>query len=724
MKTFRFVRTTINSKSPEFSNSDVRTKNFRGDIQALRAFAVLVVALNHLWPARLTGGFIGVDVFFVISGFLISTHLMKYTLDSQCRLNLLSFYARRIRRLLPAAFFVLAVSFIGVLIWVPLDQWKQNFTEIFTSSSYVQNLYLTARAVDYHAQGQSATVAQHYWSLSVEEQFYIVWPWILLGLAWIAKNRAKKVRAVTAIGMGIFVVVFFAFSVWYTASDFNRAYFFTPVRVWEFAAGGLIAAIAPWLSNKFAPLTRLIVALVGWTMMVCAALTFTGETFFPGYAAALPVVGAALVIVAGTGTTVLGLNYFTSLPPVRWLGDVSYSVYLWHWPLIVISPYILHTTLFWPHKLGIFALTLLLAGFSKPFLEDYWIHSRWFGERIRRAFIFMLCGIILLATAWVCGNRAVDQINSKEQARIKTALEADCVGPAALLLPSCSSHLYDYPIYTSMGDDTIYYTAPPSAEADESNVSNEAFLGKTTYDLRKDKIQPVQSEDRIVLVGDSHAQQWLWPMYEIAKANHKVLETYFMGGCAVFGAENTAQQQAYDEAAGKPCGAGAGMIVQQIAQSNPSVVVYSTYGKDEWLPGTGTQQEIYNVGLGRAWQTWLDAGVKHIYVIADVPYNEGVRDVSCFKTASNPAYDCRVDRKTALGNDPLPIAVDVAANSDISLIDFTDAYCDNNYCYAVVGGLPVYYDTTHLNREYALKLAPILADYLQLKAPSFSSGVS
>ena len=699
------------------------TKNFRGDIQALRAFAVVAVALNHLWPMRLTGGFIGVDVFFVISGFLISTHLMKSTLDSGHKLELLSFYARRIRRLLPAAFLVLVVSFIGVLIWVPFDQWKQNFTEIFTSSSYVQNLYLTARAVDYHAQGQSATVAQHYWSLSVEEQFYIVWPWLLLGLAWIAKKKAQRARAVTAIGMGVFVVVFFAFSIWYTASDFNRAYFFTPVRVWEFAAGGFIAAIVPWLSNILAPRpwSRLVLAVAGWAMMAYCTLTFTGETFFPGYAAALPVLGAGLVIAAGTGARVPGLDTITSLPPVRWLGDVSYSVYLWHWPLIVIAPYVLHTTLLWPHKLAIFALTLLLAGFSKPFIEDYWIHSRWFGARVRRAFIFMLCGIMLFGCTWAFGNRAVDRINAQEEARIQRALRADCVGPAALMMPECRSHLDDRPIYTSMGDNTIYYTAPPGEASNEANPSNEAFLGKTTYDLRTDTSQPVRSDDLIVLVGDSHAQQWLWPMYEIAKANHKVLETYFMGGCAVFEPEDIAQQDAYDQAAGKPCGAGAAMIVEQIAQSNPSVVVYTTYGKTEPLPGEGSQQQIYNAALDRTWATWLNAGVDHIYVIADVPYNEGVRDILCFQTAGNPARDCRVDRTTALGTDPLPGAVDAADSADISLIDFTDAYCDKDYCYAVVGGLPVYYDTTHLNREYALKLAPLLADHLQLKAPSSAS---
>lgn len=695
-------------------------RDFRADIQALRAFAVLVVVLNHLWPLRLTGGFVGVDVFFVISGFLISKHLMKSTLDADRKLDLVEFYARRIRRLLPAAFMVLFVSAIGVLYWMPADMWRQNFTEIFTSSAYVQNLYLTARAVDYHAAGQAATVAQHYWSLSVEEQFYVVWPWWLLGLAWLAGRLRRNARQVTAIGMAAFVLGFLAFSVWYTAADFNRAYFFTPVGVWEFAAGGFVAAIAPRLSgNWIRPWIRFVSAAIGWIAIALSSYFFTIETFFPGYMAAIPVFATALVIAAGTGGSVPVLGSIARFYPVRWLGDVSYSVYLWHWPLIVLAPYMLGGTLFWREKIGIFVASLVLAGVSKPFVEEVGIRSVWFGAKMRRAFILMVAGITTFAASWVGAVYFASGIAKEEQARLQALLAQECVGPAALLEERCSDHVNDPVISEILGEDAKYWTPPPGGYMEEIGFQNDRFYGKQVYDYRENPEAPVNSNELITLVGDSHADQWKWPVAEIAKLKGMRLEVMVADGTLLFAPENQEEINAQNQACEDTCGTSSSYISEEITRTKPRVLLYSARGRYE----QGQLKAISEVSsssisvLARTWDSWITDGVGKAFVIADVPSNvENGLDPFCWSRSDTPEIDCVTPRDVATADDPLPEAFKQVRSDGVALIDFADAFCSNTLCYQVVGGLPAYYDAGHMNRQYALRLTDRLADAIELSS--------
>ena len=215
----------------------------RTDVQALRAIAVGAVVLNHLWPNRLPGGYVGVDVFFVISGFLITSHLLKELLSTG-RVRLATFYARRVRRLLPAALLVLAVSAVAVWAFLPYTAWSRSAQEIAASAFYVENWALAARSVNYSALNDDATVAQHYWSLSVEEQFYLFWPLLLLGLYLVAVRGGRAAaRPRRAVAAGVLAVgaLSLVLSVVMTVRSPSEAYFVTPVRFWEFALGGLLA---------------------------------------------------------------------------------------------------------------------------------------------------------------------------------------------------------------------------------------------------------------------------------------------------------------------------------------------------------------------------------------------------------------------------------------------------------------------------------------------------
>src|SRR3954452_9452124 len=305
-------------------------REVRADIQALRALAVSLVVIYHLFPSRLTGGFIGVDTFFLISGFLITLHLIER--PPRGGRDLLAFWARRVRRLLPASLTVLAVTVVGAWAFLPASQWASTAVHARASALYVENWQLAADAVDYLAAENTPTAVQHFWSLSLEEQFYLGWPVLLLALT-VLVPAAHRIRGYWW-GLGAVVVLSLAYSVHLTASNPAAAYFVTWTRLWELGAGGRLArgasATRRWTQPH--PAIANAVAAAGWFLILAVAALYTSRTPFPGWQAAIPVLGAALVIAANSRMA------WHRVPGVQWLGDTSYSIYLWHWPLIVILP--------------------------------------------------------------------------------------------------------------------------------------------------------------------------------------------------------------------------------------------------------------------------------------------------------------------------------------------------------------------------------------------------
>src|SRR5699024_5044096 len=273
--------------------------SFRPELQGLRALAVGLVLLFHLWPNHVSGGFVGVDVFFVISGFLITGHLYK-ELSTTGTIKVTKFWARRIMRLLPLAFLVLVFSFLCLLLFLPETTWGMHTRQILSSLFYVENWALAADSVDYMAADNEPSLVQHYWSLSIEEQFYFVLPLILLGIFAFSKMIRNKetVQVNTRMAMCTALILVGLASLYITVTEAQsqavQAYFITPIRLWELTGGGLIALIArspilkPWILNVFS-----------WACVVqilIAAFVDCGGTPFPGYAALLAVLGAALFI--------------------------------------------------------------------------------------------------------------------------------------------------------------------------------------------------------------------------------------------------------------------------------------------------------------------------------------------------------------------------------------------------------------------------------------------
>jgi len=308
---------------------------FRPDLEGLRGIAILLVLLNHGGIPGAEAGFIGVDVFFVLSGFLI-TGLLVAERERTGRIRLGAFYARRARRILPAALVVLASTLLAAhLVLSPLDLPRVT-TDALAASLSVANIRFALDATDYFAPVAASPVL-HYWSLAVEEQFYLLWPVLLLVVARVQRPRVALMVLVSVILAGSFLL-----NLMVTASSGPWAYYSLPTRAWQLAAGGLLALAVPWLSRTPRP----IAALVGWlgVGLLGVGLVVIGPTTeYPGIASLLPTLGAASIIASGglagsPGRVVLALT------PLRWLGRISYSLYLWHWPILVLGPVALGLT--------------------------------------------------------------------------------------------------------------------------------------------------------------------------------------------------------------------------------------------------------------------------------------------------------------------------------------------------------------------------------------------
>ena len=336
-----------------------RKSEVRADIQALRAIAVGAVMVFHLWPNRLTGGYVGVDVFFVISGFLITSHLLG-EIDATGRLRPTRFWARRAKRLVPASMTVLLLTAVAVVTWVPKALWHQFLTEIMASTVQAQNWLLAHDSVDYLAANNSPSPVQHFWTLSAEEQFYIALPLLLLAAILLARVLRLGHRRVILTGLLLTVAGSLGYSIWLTATTPGVAYFSTFTRAWEFGVGALLA----YAGSSRRP--HLVMPWLGAVAIVAACFWFDSKTSFPGVAAALPVLGTAVVI-WGVSSSFSRLG---TVPPVALLGRVSYAAYLWHWPLIVLLPYVTHRSLGTVDKVSIIAATVLFAWLSTTFIED------------------------------------------------------------------------------------------------------------------------------------------------------------------------------------------------------------------------------------------------------------------------------------------------------------------------------------------------------------------
>jgi peptidoglycan/LPS O-acetylase OafA/YrhL len=661
-------------------------RQFLPEIQVLRAVAVTLVVLYHYWPGTLTGGYVGVDAFFVISGYLITSHLFREA-DRTGTVRLWAFYARRARRLLPASIFVLLFVAVGTFLLLPTDLWASTAHEVTASGFYVQNLWLASKAVTYSASNDVASPVQHYWSLSAEEQFYLVWPGLII-VSCVLARRWLRGHTTTTVGITLLLVTLgsFAVSVWATQTHRAAAYFITPTRAWEFGAGALVVL----LMRKWAPslaLARLL-RWLGLVALLASAWLFSSATSFPGYAAALPVIATAAVIVAGDTGRADPSGLVFRLRPVQWLGDVSYSVYLWHWPLFVFAPYVMRHNLRTPELVVLIALCLLIAGLSKRFVEDamgLWPRL----TRTSRATLWA-AGAAMLVIALVSGTQvyAAGARDSQTAALLADVAGSPCFGAAAMAnRAKCPQALTALPLAGITPADAPW--APQSGC--RGTGSNPSFL---TCFWGKGKPSRV-----VALIGDSHAEHWRGALQRIAKAKNWQIIEMFAGGCpATYASSVVFEGRARD---GGACRNWTIKATAQLRALAPDDIITTAYVQQNLFEPAGSGP----AGFEKVWRQWL--GFTRVTVLRDIPTTAGRSDPQCLAINAAEPQACANPRSKVLVDDDMMRAAR-AMSSEVNLVDLSDYFCDAARCYAVIGGASVYYDYDHMSMQFSDTLASAL----------------
>ena len=693
------------------------------EIQALRAVAVLLVVVYHVWPSRLPSGFVGVDVFFVISGFLITSHLLREIRQSG-RLDITAFWARRIRRLLPASVLVLIAC--AVLLWsVYPDVYRwPGMEQVAFAGFYALNWLLATNAVDYLHAGDSATLVQHFWSLSVEEQFYIAWPLILLvTLAVFAGRRSRRgdrptadsLESVFLVVVVVLVIVSFAYSVILSHYRPSFAYFDTGVRAWELGLGAVFAvvlsrysvAVEQFRSRPGLARTGLGLCL-GIVMIIGSAFVIGPDAEFPGWVAIFPTVGALLIIVVGLPAG-SWLHRPVSWRPVQYIGDISYELYLVHWPVLVTFLVLVGERPRWWQGILLLAVSMALAAAlhkAVRMLPNLWA-SLWKSRRV--AFGFAAVGALTLV---LCAGLTFgwQQERASAAASVKDKLVSAaggsapmpgdsmaCVGAAAMLSGA------DCPNRFVMGNGVDL-----AAAATDLDRQNWCLTWYNQDWLQCDRGDLGASRGTIALLGDSHAGAMTGAMDTYFRDRGWRVVTYTRFGCS--GLERPVPELSTATDQGRnwdACVTWAERARADIAsRSDITAVVMTYWERSKSAPGDGQPARLTPDSIAESLAE-LGASGKPLIYVEDPPNTIGKPVPECLASVKSDIAPCSTARSTSY--DPQLMKDGISRSGlDIGYVSTVDAYCDNSLCYAVIGDVVVYTDDNHVSDTWARSLIPYI----------------
>ncbi len=665
---------------------------FRPDIEGLRAVAVVAVLAFHAQIPGLQGGFVGVDVFFVISGYLITGLLVREAVTTG-RIGLVDFFSRRARRLLPSAAVVLvAVAGIGAWLTVPLRRADLEH-DVLSAALSVANWRFVAQQTDYLAAGHDQSPLLHFWSLAVEEQFYFFWaPLLAVAGTCVARavRRGRAVRAAVAVAVVPLVLGSFALSLYWTRGPASLAYLATPSRVWQFGAGAVLALL-PWHLMRGPRPLRLLCGWAGAVAIGWCVLAYDHTTPYPGFAALVPTLATAAVILAaipGRGERdargALGVGRLLAMRAPRAVGRLSYTLYLWHWPVLVLAEARLGT-LGWPAKTALTLAAVLPALATMYGVERPLRRSRTVSAHTRRGLSVGVTAIVLpVALALTVGTATLQRLGDTGPLDPRGLPAGAASGPHLLVrqpgvplpagpvLPGPAQARKDFP------PDGACQVAPATTR------SPDCLFGA------------VNSPDRIVLLGDSHAGQWFSPLLGIAAERGWALQEFVKQGCPLprIAVHSPQLGRAYRE-----CDTWRADTLERLRQQpRPRAVVVSSlnrYTADEEL-------------LAKGWDETLgplrELGVPIVY-LEDTPVPG--RDVpACVSGHLESPDACAFDRREGLPPDPLARRIASGALPGVRSIGVNEVLCPGAgpTCPAVLDRVLLYRDDAHLTNAAAVVL--------------------
>ena len=625
---------------------------------------MLLVIMFHCGVPGFGGGFIGVDVFFALSGYLI-TGLILNEIGQNGKLSFRNFYARRARRLLPAAGLVVSSTLLlGLTVYSPVEMARFSKWASYTSL-YISNYMFVRDASNYFASDVATNPFLHTWSLAIEEQFYLIWPALIVTALLVMKSRRRLVALLVLMS-----AISLALCIWLTHHRQPWAFFSLPARAWEFGLGGL-ACMLPEQLLRLRPKWTWVLGWGGLIAVLAGGYFYSSQTRFPGAWAVLPVAGTLATLVSGTLASLSSLSRLLASRTLQSFGRLSYSWYLWHWPILLLAA-VRFPGVSWRGKLMAAALALLLAQITFVMLERPVRVSPFLVARPA-----LSLGLVVLTAASGITGAQIAEWNAHRS--------------------------------LAVGEQARFWAAANDTRPlfDGNCVARSAVVIQCEYGDR-------QSSAAVVLFGDSHAEHWFPALEVIANRKRLHLFTLLKASCPA------ARVQVYSMTLQRQdgeCWSWREAALQRIVQLHPSLVILSE--KDGVVanrarsarPGSHLiSAEEWGEGI-RSTVSYLDSLGLKILVIADVP-REGFDVPICLSRAAAHQWatqDCAMTRKAAL-NDDARLAESSALRGldNARRVDFADKLCSGLFCQSVVDGEVVFRDSNHLTSSFARKLAPIL----------------
>lgn len=699
----------------------VTKAQFRPEVEGLRAVAVVLVLLYHAELGGMSGGYIGVDVFFVLSGFLI-TSLLTRELATTGTVSLAAFWARRARRLLPASGLVVIATLIAGR--VMLDGLSQGdlARDAIAACAFVANFRFLKVGTDYLAEGQATSPLLHFWSLAVEEQYYLVWPGLMLLLV----RYARLAKRALVVVLGLMWIASLALCVRSTRDDPMWAFFMLPARAWELLTGALLAIVGGslWVRRDRA---RIILGSVGLGSIIGAALAYDAVTPFPGFAALVPVLGTVAVINAGV--TFGGPIMLLRARPLQWIGSRSYAIYLWHFPLLLLAE-AKYGQLNWPTRLTLLAGSLLFAEVSYRLVEiPVRFHPRLVSSPSRSLVMgacVALAGVLgatlllhnppRLATDEVAVVPTFATLPPTTATTVVSATSTIPAPPTTMLRPAVADASHDNPPEIAPLIAANLPTLEAGTETNKVPANLDPGLGAAKNDLPQvyadgcildvgvnEPKQCVYGDPlgavTIVLFGDSHAAQWMPAIDLVAKQRGWKLIVHVKKACP------SAEIPTIKDPNQTDCAVWRAAVIALIADLQPELVVMSGY-RYQAAPGTEGRSP------DRVWQDGIDLTVskvkplvQHVLLLGDsatpkllVPY--------CLANNLSFVSNCMATREEATRPSRLETEREVAAKYDIDFIPTSDWMCTDALCPVIVGNVLMYRDDSHITATASEFLAP------------------
>jgi peptidoglycan/LPS O-acetylase OafA/YrhL len=597
-----------------------------GEIQGLRALAATLVLVFH--AKFLPGGFVGVDIFYVISGFLITGLLLK-ELNSNGRISLKAFYLRRSKRLLPASFLVLFITAIVAWLLLPPISRGSIGRDLIATTLYVSNYLFAWWQNDYQNLNAVPSPFIHYWSLAVEEQFYLFWPIFIIALAKLKSSRKFL------IGFWSVTIITFALGVWLTVLAPIWAFYSLPTRSWELSIGALIALL-PRLQNQ-----KRVVAIIGLVALLVSTFWFSEETAFPGFYALLPVLGTAALL-SSIGNWPNPIKWLATNRISLWLGKISYPLYLWHWPVLVLPIALLSRDLLVWERIVALLITVFLADLTNRFVE----------EPLRVKDISPRRLIQIVGLAMVLSVLLGLGI-------MKTTTSSILVDGKQTTLASIEAR----PITYENGCHLNYH----------QSISPLCEFGK------------LDSTKTVVLYGDSHAAQWFPALNKLADEKGFKLINLTKSACPSI-AVTRASVGAFQM---KNCEEWRSSAISRIAVMKPDLVILSSFEHYSPIGDPRKVEEWWVAGSKKSYQILQPLSPKLIYLLDTPLPDRNIPD--CLATT-------RADRCIANDEKGLPQV------ADFQIIKPSIWLCESD-CPGTVRGNVAYRDASHISVATSLELA-------------------